>query len=282
MKLSIIIPVYNSELYIGQCIESILRQPFGEIEIILVNDGSTDGSQEVCAAYANQYDNILLVNKPNGGVSSARNIGLQYARGAYVTFVDSDDQLSPMAITSDLFTTDYDIIEIPHPGIGSCHFAHDYVCRNHEEVFQYMSSYMFNACWGRLYKTDLLKQVRFPEQLKMGEDLVFLLRLFPAITTYLVKSGTEGYLYNSENEDSAMHRLGYLADLEKLCSHVIEIAKETNCPLAWYYITHHCYHLNVENHTVASYLSSLDYWMILASPLSWRQKIHLIKSKIVV
>ena len=91
MKYSVIIPVYNSEKTIKRCIESITSQKRTDVEIIIVNDGSTDMSENFCKELQNEYNNIIYIHKENGGVSSARNSGLSVARGKYVMFVDSDD-----------------------------------------------------------------------------------------------------------------------------------------------------------------------------------------------
>lgn len=93
MLISIIIPVYNVEKYLRQCIESVLNQDYKELEIILVDDGSTDRSGEICDEYANQYMNIKVVHKKNEGLGLARNTGLEYINGKYVTFLDSDDYI---------------------------------------------------------------------------------------------------------------------------------------------------------------------------------------------
>jgi glycosyltransferase involved in cell wall biosynthesis len=92
-KVSIVVPVYNVEDYLRDCLESLANQTYKNIEIICVNDGSTDASQQILNEYKEKYDNIVVIEKTNSGVSSARNVGLEHARGDYVTFVDSDDFL---------------------------------------------------------------------------------------------------------------------------------------------------------------------------------------------
>ena len=89
--ISIIIPVYNSDKYLKRCINSILKQTFIDLEIILVDDGSTDNSLKICEAYQKQDDRIRVIHKENGGSTSARKAGVQIARGEYIAFVDSDD-----------------------------------------------------------------------------------------------------------------------------------------------------------------------------------------------
>ena len=90
-KISVIIPVYNAEKYISDCLESVVRQTYKNLEILLIDDGSKDGSAGICQEWCKKDARIRLLQKENGGVSSARNLGLQEASGEYVTFVDADD-----------------------------------------------------------------------------------------------------------------------------------------------------------------------------------------------
>ena len=92
---SIIVPIYNVEKYLRQCLDSILRQTFRPLEIILVNDGSTDGSDTICQEYAKIDERIVYLKKENGGVSDARNVGLDAVTSDYVLFIDSDDWIEP-------------------------------------------------------------------------------------------------------------------------------------------------------------------------------------------
>ena len=92
-KLSVIVPIYNVEEYLANCIESILNQTFKDFELILINDGSTDNSLEICYRYRDRDKRINVINKKNGGVSSARNIGIEISKGEYIAFVDPDDDI---------------------------------------------------------------------------------------------------------------------------------------------------------------------------------------------
>ena len=94
MFISIIVPVYNAEKYIKRCVNSILNQSFKEWELILVDDGSSDNSGQICDDYSRQYNNIMVLHKNNGGVSSARNTGIKNATGKYIMFCDSDDYVA--------------------------------------------------------------------------------------------------------------------------------------------------------------------------------------------
>ena len=104
--LSVIVPVYNVEDYIIQCIDSILNQTLKNMEIIIVNDGSTDGSAEICNKYAKMDSRIVYITKENGGLSEARNVGLKYASADYIGFVDSDDY-----VDLDFFKVLYDLTQ---------------------------------------------------------------------------------------------------------------------------------------------------------------------------
>ena len=102
MRVSVIIPVYNLEKYIGRCLDSLISQDFSDYEVIVVNDGSTDNTALICDEYAKKYNFIKAVHKKNGGVSSARNLGIDLAEGEYIMFVDGDDY-----VTSNYISTMY-------------------------------------------------------------------------------------------------------------------------------------------------------------------------------
>ena len=93
--LSVIIPIYNVEKYLRQCIESVIQQHIKDMELILVDDGSIDSSPQICDDYANKYNSVKVIHKTNGGASSARNLGLKNAKGEYIIFLDSDDWWNP-------------------------------------------------------------------------------------------------------------------------------------------------------------------------------------------
>ena len=111
MKISIIIPVYNVEKYLRECLDSILAQSYKDFEIILVDDGSTDSSGNICDEYSMKYENIKVLHKNNNGLSSARNAGLDIAQGEYILFIDSDDVVSPVMLeTLMAHVAGYDIV----------------------------------------------------------------------------------------------------------------------------------------------------------------------------
>ena len=184
-KLSIIIPVYNAEDYLSRCLDSILNQAMNSYEVILVDDGSTDSSALICDRYSATDPRFRTVHKSNGGVSSARNAGLNLAKGEYIMFVDSDDALASdalEALTSKLNGEDLVlggfieyIGDIPNrnvvPSIGKTYseatlaeFFDANIRRNCE---------MLDAPWAKLFKRKSLESYRFNEQLNYAEDKLF-------------------------------------------------------------------------------------------------------------
>ena len=128
--ISIVIPIYNSENQLEQCIDSLLNQAYQNLEIILVDDGSKDSSWDKCERYAQKDSRIKAVHKENGGVSSARNLGIQYATGEYLGFLDSDDYVSP-----DLYADLVDILN-SNPGLDGIRYQFRNVYGIERKLFQ--------------------------------------------------------------------------------------------------------------------------------------------------
>ena len=132
-KVSVIVPVYNVEDYLPKCLETLVNQTLGDMEIIVVNDGATDGSQAVIDSFVSRYHNVKSLIKPNGGLSDARNYGMPYATGEYIGFVDSDDYVEQdmyMLLYKKAVENNYDIVE--------CDLFHDYAnCRDAEYGTEY-------------------------------------------------------------------------------------------------------------------------------------------------
>ncbi len=180
--ISIIVPIYNVDKYLEKCIESILRQTFRAYELILVDDGATDTSPLICDKYAQQDDRIRVIHKSNGGLSSARNAGLNTMTGEYVAFIDSDDW-----IALDMLELLYENIVKYHADISQCEFVKVKqekeldCCGNRSELpevytniellerFHAPDSIKFSVVWNKLYKKTLFQQLRFPEG-KIHED----------------------------------------------------------------------------------------------------------------
>ena len=178
-QISIIVPVYNSEKYLGACIDSILAQSYRDFELILVDDGSRDSSPRICDDYAQKDGRVKVIHKANGGVSAARNDGLDIAKGEYVTFIDSDDWVEREYLQSlyDKRSLDFVIGNfINQPSgkkrkINECTFIGD-------KLKDYIkNTYLSNGYpWGKLFKNKIINNnaIRF-KKIKVYEDLLFCL-----------------------------------------------------------------------------------------------------------
>ncbi len=183
--ISVIVPVYNSERYLRKCLDSISGQSYRNLEIILVDDGSTDGSGAICDAYAEADPRFTVIHNPNGGPSSARNAGIRAANGAFITFADSDDTVESRAYECLLQM----LRKHPEAGLAICGFRiinhgeaqsserFDDPCEADvlvgaalwEEVFGRLN----NAVWNKLYQAEAAKKICFTSGLTYGEDLLF-------------------------------------------------------------------------------------------------------------
>ena len=173
IKISVIITIYNSEKYLEECIESIINQTYKNLQIILVDNGSSDKSGEICEAYSKKDERIVVIHKEHGGISSGRNKGLEIADGEYVSFVDSDD-----VVLNDMYETLLDSILIKDSDIAICKAKRMYqdLIEETEEtgevnnydsqqaLYQWICKKLFGSeVWGKLYKRTLVKDIRFPE-----------------------------------------------------------------------------------------------------------------------
>lgn len=183
---SIIVPVYNGEPYVERCIRSLVGQSCRNIEILLIDDGSTDRSYEICSAYAEKYSNIHAFHKENGGVSSTRNLGLDQAAGTFVTFVDADDYLDPVCIQTlldaqkksgaDIVVSNaIDFYEDGTTEVGKN--AEETILLTREDgIYHFIKEDLYTTvCWGRLYRRSSIGEMRFDERMRIAEDGKFFL-----------------------------------------------------------------------------------------------------------
>ncbi|MDR3305712.1 MAG: glycosyltransferase [Clostridiales Family XIII bacterium] len=168
VKVSIVIPVYNVEEYLGECLDSVLAQTLRDVEIICVNDGSTDGSRGILADYAEKDARILIVDKPNGGLSSARNAGLSRARGEYVYYLDSDDKIIPGAMEHCATAADAGELDVLFFE-GSMLFESEEIRKKHPNLAQYYERKNDYAGLmdGKAYFTRLIENKDFVAQVAM-------------------------------------------------------------------------------------------------------------------
>lgn len=184
--ISVIIPVYNVELYLEHCVRSVMGQTYSNIEIILVDDGSTDGSGKLCDMLASEDSRIHVFHKPNGGVSSARNLGAQNCRGNYIAFVDSDDYVDSRYIEYlyDLILRyQADVAQCKAVTTQNCQAAFkasdDVFCVSHDEIVKNgFDNVSVSSCWGILAGRELVLSIPFPENYTIGEDTITTFKRF--------------------------------------------------------------------------------------------------------
>lgn len=198
--ISIIVPIYNVEKYLHQCLDSILAQRNTDFELLLIDDGSLDKSGQICEEYALEDSRIRVFHKDNGGVSSARNFGLENAKGEWVTFIDSDDwvdedYLANFAMDSDLCVQGFFSGELK---IG----YENVVVKKHVGAFYLKHSYVAGP-YCKLFKMDIVRkyQLRFDDQLSYGEDILFLMEYAKYSRSMSVVKSV-GYHYRKAVENS--------------------------------------------------------------------------------
>lgn len=212
MKLSIIVPVYNAEAYLGKCIESIQKQTFDDFELILVDDGSKDSSGSICDVYAQSDSRIKVIHQENKGVSSARNAGLDYSNGEYFAFVDSDDWVDDCIyerLFEDIYKYKADIASCNIWENDKISFASNKeeitVELSNEEAMKYLlrGKLIRGVLWNKVYSRELLQGLRFYKDIFVAEDALFNVGIFSKaqIVTY---NGNKMYHY-VYRKDSAAH-----------------------------------------------------------------------------
>ena len=215
MLISVIIPVYNAEKHLRRCIDSILAQTFTDIELLLVDDGSKDKSGIICDKYAAKDSRIRVFHKENGGVSSARNMGIDEAKGDWLSFIDSDDWIEPTMyerMLQELIGNNADICMCDiNMYWGRDAFVYEnclYVSGVKEkDIYTYINC-PWNSSSNILARKSLFEKykLRFPEGITYCEDFHLTLRLL-YMATKIVKVNEPLYVYDRTNEDSAMHQL---------------------------------------------------------------------------
>ena len=236
MKLSIIVLVYNLENYIARTLDSLLSIRFShDYEIVVVNDGSTDASGAVIAGYQEKSDKIRLVTIENGGVSNARNVGIGYARGQYITFMDGDDTVEPdfyERSVAELDSGGYDFVQgnyrevyddrvVPTEYVKQDKVIRDrkemlelYVCPEHRQIF--------NCVWSKVYQGELARQVLFNPERTCAEDQEYNFDvLCVANSVKLLPVMSVNYY---QRDDSIMHTMnaGKVRNKLKVIEHMLE------------------------------------------------------------
>lgn len=205
MRFSVIIPVYNVEEFLSKCIESILPQLTKEDEVILVDDGSSDKSAIICDEFSAKYSNIVTIHKSNGGLSDARNVGIDIARGNYILLIDSDDTVSSSIIgniVSILESNNYDIVNFGFRKVredgkivqSSVASFSGPIARDEAIKKVLMDDELNNFAWANAYKRELFENIRYPKG-RLYEDKYTTYQLFDrAQSVYVIDKPLYNYL----------------------------------------------------------------------------------------
>lgn len=220
--ISVVVAVYNAENTLKKCIDSLLDQTYAEVEIVLVNDASKDGSLEICEYYKKEHTNVLVINNPvNSGVSATRNAGIDAAKGEYICFVDSDDYVEKDYLEKlHTYAKKYDTVPV-------CGFVyHDEYSKaparayswsgedglvSLGEAFRLNSELYLTALWNKMFKTEEIKKygIRFDTSISVGEDLRFSISYFTATGTSQVYAFSDTlYNYMRLSGDTLMSNFG--------------------------------------------------------------------------
>lgn len=219
MKYSVIIPVYNVEKYIDRCLKSIISQNYDDLEIIVIDNGSTDSSGSICDTYASEYSNISVYHIENHGVASARNFGLSKARGEFIYFVDSDDYLvgNLFADFADKLVSDLDLVVFSYYNSfeenlteksrteKSLPFKGNYDKDGFIKIFKELFlSDMLYTVWNKIYRREfLLENTLSFEQYELGEDVRFNLDVYRNVNKIYLSQDSY-YVYVTGRKGSAM------------------------------------------------------------------------------
>lgn len=229
-KVSVIVPFYNVEKYLGKCLETLVNQTLEDIEIILVNDGSKDGSILIAKEFLKKYPKkIVYLEKENGGLSDARNYAIPYAKGEYIAFLDSDDY-----VETNIYKDMYEIAKRDNSDLVECDFYWEYEKKTKEDKGQIyhgkkeMLEKVRVVAWNKLIKREILEktQIKFPKGYRY-EDVEFTYQLIPYLerVSFLKKScihyiQREGSISKVQNERTK--------EIFDVLEHVIEFYKENN------------------------------------------------------
>ena len=189
-KISVIIPLYNREAFILPCLQSVMNQTYRNLEALVIDDGSTDRGPEICREFGRRDSRIKLYSQKNGGVSSARNRGLELAQGEYIFFLDSDDAIHPLLLESSIGQMEEHHIQLTACGYARTERVDDILASPADgppcwqrmegaagEAWFHTNNRIASAIGGKMIRRDLIGDLRFDETLRHGEDTLFLYRL---------------------------------------------------------------------------------------------------------
>ncbi|WP_418465497.1 glycosyltransferase family 2 protein [Frisingicoccus sp.] len=207
MKISVIIPIYNGEKYVYKCLDSVRKQTFQNIEIVIVNDGSTDGTKEILERFVEQNSNLVIkiINKKNEGLPQARKTGVEHSEGEYIGFLDVDDWIEP-----DMYFEMAKEAQVSNADVVCCGIQMDYANKTKVmprdikikepisgvEALEYLHNRtaIFPYAWNKIYKKEILEEINYPKGNFVGEDYTIVVQVLEKAKTVCMVSG-KGYHY---------------------------------------------------------------------------------------
>lgn len=252
MGLSVIVPVYNGEKYIEDCLNSIMNQTYKDLQIIVVNDGSTDNTKSILSEISKRDSRIQVIDKENGGVSSARNMGLEYATKNYITFVDSDDTLDLdiyELLMQYSIDENYDIVHCGYKRINGENVklvsgTNNIIKQTKNEALECIvgGKIFVPSLWNKVYKRKLFDDIKFDENLKINEDV---------LVNYKVFKKSEKSIFIDQP------KYNYFEREESSCKNTNSIKKAEDCLKVAKIINEDCKNTNLEQIAINRYIESL-------------------------
>lgn len=229
-KVSIIIPVFNKDKYISATIESILRQKFTDYEVIAVNDGSTDNSLQILKKYEEKDSRLFVIDIPNGGVSNARNVGLSYASGEWIQFLDGDDKIDEEylenaveiaeAVNADILFTKFQMVNSIGQVVKEV-TVEQTGCFGQNELCGFFANQQYeNGFYGYISNKLIRKMIldksgaKFPVGIKLAEDLDFFANLYPVVENAYFLNRNSFYYLQTENNYLFNEKIDYISQLK--------------------------------------------------------------------
>lgn len=278
-KISIIIPVYNGGEYLDRCVHSVLNQTEQDVQLILVDDGSTDGSGAICDAVAQRDDRVTVIHQKNAGVSAARNTGLDAAAGVYIGFVDADDYIeentfeTALAAMGDCDIVMWDAVTTWDNGTSEAdtigQLPEDCVLKKEDWKPELLFE-MAGAVWRCLYRREVIEGIRFPVGVKFSEDRVF--NLYAMAKARQLCYLKRGLYYRVMQQESAVHR--YHADYFDACKRA-QKATEQALKRMW---PEEAYHIAYQSQLIGGAMAAMNNYFYKTSPLTWKERLEKVRA----
>lgn len=272
--ISVIIPVYNSEKSLDKCLQSIINQTYKELEIIVINNGSSDKSENIINKYAEKDSRINKINTTEKGVSIARNIGIRYAKGEWVLFIDSDDYIEKNMLYEMLKLAEKNKVflvkcgyqlELENVKNKKIFYASGNVKINNDFWLDFFTSYKYNQVWGQLISSDIAKKVLFDESLAMAEDYKYNYQLYKKIKNiFIINKSFYHYIINKNGINYSVEQkklLKKISDIIDVCEFIWQDEKKYRNIIEERLIKESCSH-------IINYLANFNNIMLLDEKLS--------------